>query len=277
MLIDEYVLEVYADGSSRPHPRRGGVGIRYVWTDDDGNSAQWDYSPPGYQQATNQEMELKACIAALGGLKEPDFPVDPKRFRKIVIFTDSAYVVNNILSARGAWRWNKWTTRDGQPVANVPIWKELVKKADAAPARVYFEWIKGHSKNPHNKAADRLAKQSANMATNKAPTPRTVRRKRSDAPLVPTGVELYGQNLMVYIESSRDSGPPHRAYRYVYEVVTPTSKSLGSRAVAYSKHSLLAGHTYYVRFNADTKNPWILKVHREKKARKTTAPAGTVV
>ena len=36
-LIDETALNIYLDGASLPGPRRGGLGIRYIWVDVHGN------------------------------------------------------------------------------------------------------------------------------------------------------------------------------------------------------------------------------------------------
>jgi hypothetical protein len=52
-------------------------------------------------------------------------PVDMAEFDKIVILTDSQYVVNTFDKAKFEWPGTRWTTRGGAPVANTTQWKEL--------------------------------------------------------------------------------------------------------------------------------------------------------
>src|SRR5437762_2689212 len=98
--IDETAINVYTDGSSYSHPRAGGMGIRIVTTDEAGNEVIHDEQPLGHQGATNQQMELKACIEALQLLSGRRSPVDTAQFSKIIINTDSLYVVDNFTAAK---------------------------------------------------------------------------------------------------------------------------------------------------------------------------------
>lgn len=66
-MVYENALNIYTDGSSYSRPRRGGIGIRYITIDEFGNEEIDDHAPPGYKEATNNEMELMACIKALEG------------------------------------------------------------------------------------------------------------------------------------------------------------------------------------------------------------------
>ncbi len=51
--LDENALNIYTDGSSFQTPRRGGVGVRFVSVDDQGEEQTIDWSPPGFRSATN--------------------------------------------------------------------------------------------------------------------------------------------------------------------------------------------------------------------------------
>jgi YD repeat-containing protein len=62
---DDNALVIYTDGSSLQRPRRGGYAYRLVTVDETGEEMTYDYHEPGYLQATNNEMELVACIEAL--------------------------------------------------------------------------------------------------------------------------------------------------------------------------------------------------------------------
>lgn len=60
--LDENALNIFTDGSSLSNPRKGGVGVRFITIDDNGNEKVYDYTPLGYKGATNNQMELKAVI-----------------------------------------------------------------------------------------------------------------------------------------------------------------------------------------------------------------------
>ena len=156
----EDALNIYTDGSSFQRPRRGGVGIRYIIINDAGDEEWRDECPPGYKEATNNEMELMGTpILALRGI-----PVEmmTNAIDRIYVFTDSQYVRDHLFYAQRVWPANGWCNRDGKPIENVRLWKDLVREVKNAPRRVDFKWVKGHRKDKHNKAVDKLAKQSAN-------------------------------------------------------------------------------------------------------------------
>ena len=63
---DPHALNIYTDGSSLNSPRSGGIGIVFVFPDDFPIEDHiWEFEYAGYKNATNNEMELLACIAAL--------------------------------------------------------------------------------------------------------------------------------------------------------------------------------------------------------------------
>jgi ribonuclease HI len=111
---------VYIDGSSLSSPRRGGVGILFITEGLDGHWLETPYDVPGFTGATNNQMELQACIEALNALARGRAPLDVTRYRKVVFWTDSQYLVDGYASARFSWPRTRWLTRDGNPVANTP-------------------------------------------------------------------------------------------------------------------------------------------------------------
>lgn len=64
-MVYENALNIYTDGSCYSGPRRGGIGIIFITIDEAGNEVVEEIELPGYQQATNNQMELMACIKAL--------------------------------------------------------------------------------------------------------------------------------------------------------------------------------------------------------------------
>lgn len=177
--IDERALTIYVDGSMRSSPRRGGIGIRFVWVKDDRHEATWDHSLPSTIGATNQEMELEAPSDALKLVIGRHAPFDLSRFDKIVIRTDSEYVHGNVSTAIRTWSRNSWTKKGGGAVLNVSDWKNLLtlmRRLDREYwLRVQFEWKKGK----HAKAVDKLAKASSDSPSFGRARPNVVRRKKS--------------------------------------------------------------------------------------------------
>jgi ribonuclease HI len=258
-VVYENALNIYTDGSSYSNPRRGGIGIRYITIDESGNEVIEDHAPPGYKEATNNEMELMACVKGLEGAcnHEKIDSVD-----KVYVFTDSMYVRDHLNRAIYEWPRQKWLNRNGRPIKNGTLWKDLVRQKKNVPRRVEFRWIKGHSKNPHNKAVHKLAKQSANGFLNPPLKVATVRRKITEKSVERGSVRMHGQELDIRIITDTLLRP-QRIYEYKYEVISGTSEYYGNVDWLFSEHLLRAGHHYKVRVNDNTKNPRIVEVLNE--------------
>jgi ribonuclease HI/retron-type reverse transcriptase len=91
--------------------------------------------------ATNNRMELQAVIEAIRS-------VDPKK--SIIIKTDSQYVSDTV-------------RRDSAIKSNSDLWKEYQELVRSRRSRV--DWVKGHSGDPYNEEADRLAREQAKAAS----------------------------------------------------------------------------------------------------------------
>jgi len=75
-------------------------------------------------------MELLACITGL------QHAADYERiheFERVVIFTDSLYVKQNVPYAKYQWSKQKWLNRDGRPIENATLWKDLVRAIKKTP------------------------------------------------------------------------------------------------------------------------------------------------
>jgi ribonuclease HI len=258
-MIIEDALNIYTDGSSFSGPRMGGVGIRFITIDGHGNEKILDIEHPGYQGATSNQMELLACVQALN---ESQDNFNLKEFRKIVINSDSQYVVNNYTSALFYWSKNGWKNHDGRPMENAAIWKELLKQVRKTGRRVEFNWVKGHAKDSHNKAVDRLAKKSAKNPIHKPLSTVSVRRKTSKQSTQVGSVEMKGQRLSIRILST-EYLRLQKLYKYRYEVISKTSKYFGNLDLIFSTLSIRDGHYYKVTVNRITKNPMIIRVLSE--------------
>jgi ribonuclease HI len=264
---DERALTVFTDGACLPGPRRGGVGIHLVHCDDVGNETVFDLDEPGYSSATNNQMELQAVITALRAINDRRVPEHLLRdIRKIDVYTDATYVVENLSNAIFLWPANGWMTSSGAPVLNADLWKSLVHeyKKLRRNQRVEIKWGNGHSaSNPHNKTADKLAKASAKRPTRVLPGAPSVRRKKTDSVLELGTVPMLGQRLTIRIITA-EYLRTQRLHRYRYEVMSRTSSVFGRVDIAYSEDpTLRPGHGYYVTMGADHSLPTIMKCHRE--------------
>ncbi|KAL3427564.1 RNase H domain protein [Phlyctema vagabunda] len=146
-------LVVYTDGSSLGNGKvgaRAGVGV-YFGSGDPRNVSE----PLKGATQTNQRAELTAILRAL-----QICPVDVD----IRIITDSNYSINCCSVWYKSWKANGWKTSTGTDVLNkdlVSSIRALIDKRDKKRAVTEFEWIKGHSSDPGNTAADALAVNAA--------------------------------------------------------------------------------------------------------------------
>jgi ribonuclease HI len=258
-MIYEDALNIYTDGSSLQKPRRGGIGIRFIWIDDSGNEAEKDVIPTGYKSATNNQMEIQACIIAL---REALGMQILKKVSRIVIFTDSQYVKDNYQRAMFAWPKSQWRGVCGRPILNADQWKELTKYIKKVGKRVDFEKVKAHSNDKHNKAVDKIANISAKAPLNNPLTNVRVRRKITTESVEVGCVKMLGQRISIRIISG-EKLKVQKIYKYKYEIVSKNNPFSKKVDIAFSGHMLREGHSYSVRFNIDTNNPRIEKVFRE--------------
>lgn len=131
---------IYTDGACRGNPGPGGWGALLEY----GDKTRELYG--GEAETTNNRMELTAAIQALNALK---------RACQVDLNTDSNYVRQGITQWLSRWKENGWKTAAKKPVKNADLWWRL----DAACERhtIEWHWVKGHSGNPGNEAADDLA------------------------------------------------------------------------------------------------------------------------
>jgi ribonuclease HI len=266
MLLRKNCLYIYTDGSSFQKPRKGGMGIRYVYLDDIENEHSLDINIAGYYGATNNQMELKAVIESLRELKHQNIPI---YYNSIEVRTDSRYVVDNKIRAIYNWSKQKWLNQYGKPIENALLWKELIKILRSINCRVEIVWVKGHSKDLNNKVVDRLAKQSAKSLLKPPINVIKLRRKKSDKSTKLGSVGMKGQRVSIHI-INEEYLRLQNISKYRYEIISKRSPYYGNVDIVYSEiHYLKAGHKYFVIFNKDENNPRILKMIKEIDLKKT--------
>ncbi len=257
-ILDEYALNIFTDGSSYPNRQRAaGVGVRFVWINDAGDEETEDYAPTGWKKATVDEMEIEACTVALkeaGRLFK-----NMSRFRRVLIFSDSMYVTDNFVKAMNIWPKRAWRGANGVPVENIDLWKRLRKELNACPIKVDVEWVKGHKSNVHNRAADKLAKESASMPFNRPLSVSETTRKWSDRKTKRGSVPVEGQELKIRI-ISREYKKYAKVFEYRYEVVDPSDKSFKDIDFVRYHQTLSRNKCFLIRLNSVQSNPCIEEV-----------------
>lgn len=258
--LDEGVLTIFVDGSMRESPRRGGIGIRFVWIDADGDESEpWDHSLPATEGATIQQMELEAPYQALRLAIGGRAPFRLEEFRKIEIRTDSLYVKDGVGRAINYWSKNGWMTKEENSVQNVPDWQNLLRMMRRLSKEfrlsVDFEWKKG-KKGRHAKAVDKLAKQSSDSSSFGRSRPTAVRRKVTKEKVDRGSVRMEGQTIAIRVIEARYL-KVHKRTRYRYEVVDEASPYFGKVDFVESDLELKRGHTYRVRMNDVQASPRI--------------------
>jgi ribonuclease HI len=131
---------IYTDGACRGNPGPGGWGalIRF-------DSVEKEIFG-GQATTTNNQMELSAAIEGLSILTEPC---------NVELFTDSKYVMDGITQWIQNWKKNNWRTAAKKDVKNKELWQKLDQLI--AQHQVQWHWVKGHSGDAGNEAADLLA------------------------------------------------------------------------------------------------------------------------
>jgi len=256
-MVNDESLIIYTDGSSFSNPRKGGNGFKIKFPE---KCKQKDRSfcPPGYNGATNNRMEIEACVLAVQ--KARRFLEEKRCFDNIIICTDSQYVVDNYKNAMFVWSLNGWRKREGAPVRNKSTWKNLVREMRNIRMIVDIRKVKGHSDDPDNREADKLAKRSAKRKSFSA-APGIIRRKKSPNSVQLGCVRMKNQELLIRIINSL--GSVDGEHEYKYEVMDENSEYFQCIDQAWTKITLRPTHNYLTRFNDIQGYPQILEATEE--------------
>jgi len=92
-------------------------------------------------------MELLAAIKGLEAVKKP---------KKVLITSDSQYVVRGISEWIEGWNRRGWKSSTGKEVKNSDLWKRMYVQIQRHK-KVYAHWVEGHNGHPENEFVDDLA------------------------------------------------------------------------------------------------------------------------
>lgn len=140
---------LYTDGACSGNPGPGGYGAVLLFTDSKGDTHRKEFSK-GYEETTNNRMEIMGVIKGLEALKEPC---------KVTLYSDSRYVVDAIEKGWAArWRANNWMRNKSDKALNPDLWERLLALLEKHD--VTCHWVKGHANNPENERCDQLAREA---------------------------------------------------------------------------------------------------------------------
>lgn len=150
------VTVLYTDGGCKPSRGRGGWGVHGVIGD-----STYDAWGSFEHDTTNNVAEI---VAATEGLK---IAMD-KDVSRLTIRTDSKYVIQGITKGIRNWKQNGWLNSMGEPIKNKVEWETLDNAyqnfVDRDSASITWEYVKGHSGEPGNEAADLNATRGVIMS-----------------------------------------------------------------------------------------------------------------
>ena len=151
------MFEIYVDGSCSGNGEKenfGGIGVVLVKD----NKVIKEYSKPVFN-TTNNRAELKAVIFAIQIAKILNRHVP----REILIYSDSAYVVQTVNKWMFNWASKGWKKADNKEPENLDLVKTLYQLMQFERA-IKVVKIKGHNGHEFNELADDLATRGTKKA-----------------------------------------------------------------------------------------------------------------
>jgi len=136
-------VEIFTDGACSGNPGPGGWAAILR----SGHHEKEFFG--GERLTTNNRMELTAVIEGLRKLKRPS---------KVIVHTDSRYVMDGASKWLSGWKTRGWKTADRKPVKNEDLWRVL--NQEMARHQLAWRWVAGHSGHPENERADALAREA---------------------------------------------------------------------------------------------------------------------
>ena len=134
-------VTIYTDGACSGNPGPGGYGIILQYGEHRKEMSA------GFDNTTNNRMELLGVITALEALKQP-CDVD--------LYSDSKYVIDAVTKGWAQkWRSKGWMRTPKEPAKNPDLWERLLDLLKVHS--VTFHWVKGHAQNANNNRCDELA------------------------------------------------------------------------------------------------------------------------
>ena len=153
LLTPMSVLEVWSDGGTTDNGKKNAFGGWSYVAIEEGKKPQIGFSEHVPGLVTNNRCEIMGVMAAIIALADIE--------RKLIIHSDSQYVVKTV----NEWRWGWPRKKDQSKIMNKELFEQLFHLVDNN--HVDLKWVKGHSTCVGNNVADFWATRAM---TKKPPT-----------------------------------------------------------------------------------------------------------
>ena len=147
----EHSIVIYCDGACSGNPGPGGWGSIVAFP----NGKVIELAGRS-DKTTNNKMELIALAKALQYINESD-KKELVNVKKILILTDSVYVIRGATQWIWGWKKRKWQTAEGEAVSNRDEWEFLDKELKSVRQISEFHYCRGHTGVPGNERCDEIA------------------------------------------------------------------------------------------------------------------------
>jgi len=150
---------IYADGGCTGNKRDSGCPGAYAYIISDDSGSELMNGKGRREDATNNQMELLAVIAAAKRIRDYTNEFHGISHKhSIIIYTDSKYVSDNFSDYMKMWKENGWKKRNHQPVINSEYWKKLDRLSSEFQS-FRIRWVKGHAEDELNKKVDCMVRR----------------------------------------------------------------------------------------------------------------------
>lgn len=143
--MDFKKILIFTDGACSGNPGPGGYGAVIVYPE-----GQVEELGDREDESTNNRMEMLAVIRALQKASS--------RKEKILLLTDSTYVIRGASQWLFGWKRKDWKNSEGKEISNKDLWQKLDRVLDSN-LRKRLEWgyVRGHQGVPGNERCDEIA------------------------------------------------------------------------------------------------------------------------
>ena len=153
----EEAFVIYSDGACRGNPGPGAYGC---FVQDAQGTVLFEKAEV-FKDTTNNRMELLGVIEGLTTLgKNLNEQGNSIGQYKIVVVTDSKYVVDGVSKWMAGWKARGWKKADKKVPENIEMWKKMDLLKERIGDNLTLEWVKGHSGHPQNERCDQLANEA---------------------------------------------------------------------------------------------------------------------
>lgn len=141
---------IYCDGSSLGNPGPAGFGVVAIDTE---KKLCWEYGG-GAKKATNNQMELAACIFSLKLILKSSG-------ENFELRLDSKYVIQGATEWMDGWVKKGWKNSQKKEVLNKEMWQEILQLLEEIKDKnIKIKWthVFGHTGETWNERCDEIAK-----------------------------------------------------------------------------------------------------------------------